>query len=167
MSYTCIVNGCDKPSQRKRRKDLCQMHYTRLWRTGSLLTEPNIFNPLESGKYQIACGERVHRLVYLQTHPDKPEPCWNCGKELSWSMGKRLHIDHIDGDTTNNHISNLRASCIGCNTTRPQWDDMESTVDELRWLYGLGVRQAVLAREYSLSPTVVNNIVHGRSYSAR
>ena len=98
---------------------LCEMHYIRRYRTGSLVKPVGHFNPALSGKYLVCLGEKVHRMVYRATNPE-PKPCWNCGKELSWDMGKSMHIDHIDNDTTNNHISNLRASCITCNTRRPK-----------------------------------------------
>jgi len=47
--------------------------------------------------------------------------CEECGTK-EWN-GKRLpmEVDHIDGDTTNNDISNLKVLCPNCHSQTPTW----------------------------------------------
>ena len=53
------------------------------------------------------------RKAFLEHCGDK---CSECGwEEIHSVTGLRpLHIDHIDGDHTNNHVSNLRVLCPNC-----------------------------------------------------
>ena len=46
---------------------------------------------------------------------DNVPPCVFCGKSLDWNT---CNIDHIDEDRSNNQESNLRPTCITCNTKR-------------------------------------------------
>lgn len=47
----------------------------------------------------------------------KEEICEECGQLPEWN-GKKLvmHLDHVDGDPTNNQIENLRILCPNCHT---------------------------------------------------
>lgn len=52
---------------------------------------------------------------YVERHNLIPHKCQNCGCDGHWQNGIiALEIDHIDGDNTNNEISNLRYLCPNC-----------------------------------------------------
>lgn len=52
---------------------------------------------------------------YVERHNLIPYKCQNCGCDGHWQNGIiTLEIDHIDGDNTNNEISNLRYLCPNC-----------------------------------------------------
>lgn len=52
---------------------------------------------------------------YIERHNLIPYKCQNCGCDGHWQNGViALEIDHIDGDNTNNEISNLRYLCPNC-----------------------------------------------------
>lgn len=52
---------------------------------------------------------------YVERHNLLEHKCVNCGCDGSWQGGTiSLEIDHIDGDNTNNELSNLRYLCPNC-----------------------------------------------------
>ena len=52
---------------------------------------------------------------YVERHHVLEYKCVNCGCDGNWQGGKiALEIDHIDGDNTNNELSNLRYLCPNC-----------------------------------------------------
>lgn len=52
---------------------------------------------------------------YIERHNLLEYKCVNCGCDGHWQNGQiALEIDHIDGDNTNNEISNLRYLCPNC-----------------------------------------------------
>ena len=52
---------------------------------------------------------------YIERHNLIPYKCQNCGCDGHWQNGIiALEIDHIDGDNTNNEMSNLRYLCPNC-----------------------------------------------------
>lgn len=52
---------------------------------------------------------------YVKRHNLIPYKCQNCGCDGHWQNGIiALEIDHIDGDNTNNEMSNLRYLCPNC-----------------------------------------------------
>lgn len=52
----------------------------------------------------------------------KPYQCVICGNDGIW-MGQelKLQLDHIDGDCTNNELSNLRFLCLNCHSQTPTY----------------------------------------------
>ena len=52
---------------------------------------------------------------YVERHKLIPYKCSKCGCDGKWQDGIiSLEIDHIDGDNTNNELSNLRYLCPNC-----------------------------------------------------
>lgn len=52
---------------------------------------------------------------YVERHNIIPYVCTSCGCDGNWNGGViSLELDHIDGDNTNNVISNLRYLCPNC-----------------------------------------------------
>ena len=52
---------------------------------------------------------------YVERHHLLEYKCQTCGCDGNWQHGKiSLEIDHIDGDNTNNQLSNLRYLCPNC-----------------------------------------------------
>ena len=52
---------------------------------------------------------------YVERHQLLDYHCQNCGCDGKWQDGEiSLEIDHIDGDNTNNQLSNLRYLCPNC-----------------------------------------------------
>jgi predicted RNA-binding Zn-ribbon protein involved in translation (DUF1610 family) len=52
---------------------------------------------------------------YVERHQILEYKCINCGCDGNWQNGViALEIDHIDGDNSNNEISNLRYLCPNC-----------------------------------------------------
>ena len=59
-----------------------------------------------------------HRFVLYEKIGIGPHYChWNCGKLLEWTRYS-LHVDHIDGNPSNNDPENLVPSCLSCNLAR-------------------------------------------------
>ena len=52
---------------------------------------------------------------YIERHQVIEYKCQTCGNDGTWQNGTiSLEVDHIDGDNTNNEISNLRYLCPNC-----------------------------------------------------
>lgn len=52
---------------------------------------------------------------YVERHQLLEYKCQNCGCDGQWQGGQiALEIDHIDGDNTNNELTNLRYLCPNC-----------------------------------------------------
>jgi hypothetical protein len=122
---SCAVEGCEKPLKQR---EYCKMHYTRLYRTGSLdliaKTIPQFIE--QSGGYLLEHapdhpltrkGKRVyaHRKAMYDARGAGPFPCHWCGASVTWDD---LHVDHLDEDKHNNNPNNLVPSCPSCNKKR-------------------------------------------------
>jgi len=131
----CKAHDCDRDAIYGTLQ-LCQKHYFRYWRRGTLETiaDERIKATGLSRKYRIqnpAGYQRIyepthtlansdgyvyeHRFVAYKKYGDNLPACLMCGANINWD---NCHIDHIDEDVTNNNIENLRPVCRGCNTTR-------------------------------------------------
>jgi len=61
-----------------------------------------------------------HRMVLYDAIGPGPHPChWHGGEAtLTWGGITGIHVDHIDGDPSNNCRENLVPSCQSCNKSR-------------------------------------------------
>lgn len=133
----CCVDGCDRDASYKE-KQLCQMHYFRVWRNATTelvrpTAKPRIedrrgyqflhapTHPLRSSGQSYVAEHRV--LMYEKLGPGAM-CCELCGVEMTW---KTCQIDHIDENPRNNALSNLRPLCRRCNV----WRNMPPTQERL------------------------------------
>lgn len=127
MKNKCSIDGCEK-TVRGGNIPVCNMHYTRHYRTGSYDLKPSkraqrienaagyesIYKPghmLSDGRGYVY----EHRYIYFEKVDRSPSSCGICGERISWD---NCHIDHIDNDIKNNNKKNLRALCRPCNVYR-------------------------------------------------
>lgn len=72
---------------------------------------------IKDSEYSSTSGLKL-RLIKEQVIIEK---CKRCGI-IEWEGEKlSLHLDHIDGDNTNNEISNLRLLCPNCHSLTPTY----------------------------------------------
>ena len=126
----CSVEGCERSASYKS-ACLCQKHYFRLRRNGSVHLLPKTPGKTrrlnakgyvmikEPGHPLAMCDGWVYehrKVMFAQYGEDLPD-CDLCGAPTNWST---CHVDHKDQTVDNNVISNLRPVCRGCNTSRTQ-----------------------------------------------
>ena len=78
------------------------------------LTQSRPGHPVAHADWRV----RVHRANLYDAIGPGPHSCHWCGCQVDWFEGTELHADHLDGNTWNNDISNLVASCPVCNRKR-------------------------------------------------
>ena len=102
---------------------------------------------------------------YIERHKIIPYKCEVCGCDGHWQDGIiSLELDHIDGDNTNNEISNLHYLCPNCHaltkTYRGKNKNIQSkvTVTDTQLLLALksspNIRQALI--KVGLAPMGAN-----------
>lgn len=165
---TCKVQGCAKHANRVG-AGLCEMHYYRLRRNGSLDLIETTHPVLEhSNGYLIdyAPGHPLetangngrvyqHRRIYYDAHGAGPFNCIHCGTVVTWGT---LHIDHLDDNKQNNTLGNLAASCLICNTQRGR-EKMKATLRNRCGITAFGKTQTLneWAAEYRISRPAIND----------
>lgn len=128
----CAVTGCTSTTTLTR--GYCRGHYERLRKFGDVQADKPLTgqgaprvkshgyiavyakgHPLTAssgmGNYVYA-----HRMVLFDAVNGADQPCYRCGIALAWGID--LHVDHLDGDKTNNALANLAAVCSRCNVKR-------------------------------------------------
>ena len=126
----CKVEGCGK-IVRSRWGTLCNTHYFRGRRKGT--TDDPVRRPpmltnhgylCQNWKGHPASSKRgllyEHRKVFFETFGPDRHTCKWCKIPVKWGgCGEgKLHVDHLDGNKTNNASKNLVASCHRCNVKR-------------------------------------------------
>lgn len=136
----CQATGCDRAANRKS-VELCEMHYYRMRRTGSLALRPSTralpdwtrrVEPKGYIKVKLPLGHPAlvvlrpgskptdrwvfeHRLVAWLSAGDSSLSCGWCQEPLTW---RTAQVDHLDHDKGNNDPENLLVSCNACNMGR-------------------------------------------------
>ena len=62
-----------------------------------------------------------HRLVLWEKVGESDQQCAHCASSVSWfakEHKRKLVVDHLDGNVSNNDPANLAPSCHGCNSHR-------------------------------------------------
>jgi hypothetical protein len=147
----CSAGGCERET-RSRTAALCETHYYRVRRGGSLalrrvrkerlnhsggyvyLYAPD--HPLAKRTTSRYVGE--HRVVFYDVNGEGPFRCHWCSIPVTWSD---MHVDHLNDDPKDNEIGNLVASCPRCNQRRGLSKSI-ATVSERqgRWIEHDGLR---------------------------
>lgn len=165
----CNVEGCEA-AVRSRQSDLCEMHYGRMRRRGTLgLRELPQFTDHSAGYKKLLAPDHPlstpgqcprileHRAVFYEHYGEGPFTCHFCGVERDWVD---TQVARLDDDKENNHIDNLVASCHSCHAKR--WHN-KSVLERTRrhspyitwrgktqtlydWSKALGFRNYVLSR---------------------
>lgn len=123
----CVAPSCERKAVYKT-VQLCQKHYFRLRRNGSLeklptsrkerIIAPNGYVRLYEPAHPLADQRGYvfeHRRVMWSVVGEACGHCELCGKPEAWTT---CHVDHIDEDRQNNCRTNLRILCRGCNVKR-------------------------------------------------
>jgi hypothetical protein len=130
----CVVEGCDQP--RAYATGICNACYCRVRRTGTLDRRVFPRRTLASNGYILISGQHdhplanksgsitEHRKILYETLGAGTHPCHWCSMPVRWQRCTvgctkgTLVPDHLDGDKTNNHPSNLVPACNRCNAVR-------------------------------------------------
>lgn len=98
------INPWDRTTKNKYCSNVCQAKFK--WRTE---TVPRI----ERGE----CSSNSSKTLVKYLHFTRGSKCEECGLGVTWNNKPlTLQLDHIDGNSDNNDVSNLRLLCPNCHT---------------------------------------------------
>jgi len=125
----CKIKDCGRDATYKK-DQVCQKHYFRFMRYGTYdlkrkaryrISNPAGYQFVHETSHELVDSRGYvaeHRFVLFNNLGHSITECEKCKRSWCWGGGKSCHVDHIDSDITNNHISNLRPLCNSCNTRR-------------------------------------------------
>jgi len=133
-------------------------------RTGRLLKPQTRPNGYVQATLRHACGKTTYPLVHRLV-----------AKAFIGSIPDKYQVNHKNGNRSDNFAENLEIVTCSENNLHafralgrkalkgedhPNSKLSEVDVLDIRWLFGMGVRQCILAKEYCLDATVIRDIVH-------
>lgn len=121
----CSVVGCNSPAVRVG-AGLCEKHYTRMRRTGTLdarkvvgryVTGSGYIKVLRRGHPMADANGHAfeHRVVAFEDAGGVCPSCFWCGCDLDWGSAV---VDHLNENKQDNRPDNLVVSCNDCNRAR-------------------------------------------------
>ena len=119
----CTAPDCDGVATRVG-FGLCEKHYTRMRRCGSLADRPKPPARMQSHGYvieranhplSVKGGVYQHRRVAYDANNGACPNCHWCDVPLEWA---ECHVDHLNGAKADNRPANLVVACSGCNRSR-------------------------------------------------
>lgn len=122
----------------------------------NLSTEHHTGQAWNRGNYKTPVSRKAVQAIKLHLVRENGHYCWCC--ELDTWMGQPipLELDHIDGNNTNNELSNLRILCSNCHAQTPTFKNKKRA----------GVAQLADAED-SKSSSKDNNLDAGSNPVAR
>lgn len=173
----CSVDGCCKPANRVV-AGLCEMHYTRQRRNGSL-DKVDVVIPGElvhaAGYLLVYAPDHAlrrgssprvyeHRKVFYDAHGAGPFSCHVCGSTVTWGD---MHVDHLNDVVTDNRLENLAPACPTCNQKRGHHKvkrSMKSKHGKHMTAHGVTMCEADWARHLGLSRgAITDRLARGAS----
>jgi hypothetical protein len=123
----CDVAGCTKRATRIS-SGLCETHYYRLRRTGSVIKPQSKYRYQYKGRYGYItlrlpnhplANQRgnvdEHRKILYDSLGAGPHTCYWCGVMIDWNTAV---VDHLNDQKADNKVENLALSCNECNRAR-------------------------------------------------
>ena len=123
----CSVENCNI-NVRSTNSDLCEKHYMRMYRRGSLDDRVVKHKTISSNGYILIKNDNIpvhirhksgyayeHRVVFFNNYGEGPYNCHWCGVSLNF---EDICIDHLNEIKTDNRIENIVCSCNPCNSGR-------------------------------------------------
>jgi len=147
----CVIEGCS--NHRAYAAGVCNSCYYRLRRTGISDKPKYAYRSLSSNGYVVIFDRshplssksghlKEHRKVLYDAIGEGTHSCHWCGTGVRWIISGKcvegsLVPDHLDGNKSNNKITNLVPSCNTCNAARGMFQAWVHKHKDDPWLWAL------------------------------